>query len=121
MAIKRDKIDILFSRYVKLLADGYCQRCHKHLGIKSRGLHAAHCFSRGKKTVRFDRNNACALCYGCHRFLDGHPLEKTEFFINLLGLKGFQELDYRAHQPKKIDIEVIEADLKKKIQLLEGK
>ncbi len=117
--IKRDKTDALFSRYIKLLSDGYCQRCKKHLGIKSRGLHCAHCFSRGKKTVRFDRDNACALCYGCHRFLDHHPLEKTEFFINLLGLGEFQKLDYRAHQPKKIDIEAIERNLKKKIKLLE--
>lgn len=119
--MKRDKTDILFSRYIKLLSDGYCARCKKHFGIKSRGLHCAHCFTRGKRTVRFDRDNACALCYHDHMFLDHHPLEKTEFFINLLGLKEFQKLDYRAHHPIKIDIEKIEADLKTKIKLLEEK
>lgn len=117
--MKRDKLDILFSHYVKLLCAGICSRCHKYLGVKSRGLHCAHCFTRAKRCVRFDRDNATALCYGCHRYLDGRPSEKTEFFMELLGTKRFNVLDRRAHTPKKIDEEAIEKDLKERILLLE--
>lgn len=76
--MKRDKTDALFSRYIKLRSGGYCKRCGNYLGVHSRGLHCAHCFSRGKKSVRWDSDNAVALCYGCHRYLDQRPLEKTE-------------------------------------------
>lgn len=117
--IKRDKTDALFSRYIKLLSGGYCARCKKYFGIKSRGLHCAHYFTRGKRTVRFDKDNACALCYYDHIHLDHNPLEKQEFFRNLLGNKRFDALVLRAHKPIKIDVEAIQADLKEKIGLLE--
>ncbi len=119
MTLKRDKTDALFSRYIKLLSGGYCKRCKKYLGVKSRGLHCAHCFSRGKKSVRFDRDNAQALCYGCHRYLDGHPSEKMEFFMEILGTKRFNALDKKAHTPTKIDIAKIEEELKANIRKLE--
>lgn len=96
MTIKVDKLDALFSRFIRLRAGGYCQRCKKLLGMRSRGLHCAHYFSRGKKSVRWDKDNCASFCYGCHVYLDHHPLEKAEFFLELLGLKRFNELAKRA-------------------------
>ena len=118
--MKRDKTDALFSRFIKLLSGGICARCHKYLGVKSRGLHCMHWFSRGKKNIRFDRFNAAGGCYGCHRYLDQHPLEKTEFFLNLYGQAQFERLRWLADHPNKIDIQAIEADLKEKIKILGG-
>ena len=117
--MKRDKTDALFSHLIKLLSGGYCKRCEKYLGVNSRGLHCAHCFSRGKKSVRYDRDNAQALCYGCHRYLDQRPLEKQEFFRKILGNIGWDKLNAKANKPAKLNIEAIESDLKSKIKILE--
>lgn len=119
--IKVSPLDRLFSRFIKLLSGGYCTRCKKFFGINSRGLQCAHFHSRRKQSVRFDRDNATALCTGCHFFLDGRPLEKTEFFLELLGQDKFNALWERAKTlyPKP-DLEQIKQDLKEKIKMLEG-
>ncbi len=80
-------------------------------------------FSRGKLSTRWGRDNATALCYGCHRYLDHNPLEKQEFFRKLLGNKKFNELEKRANTPHKWtkqELEVLEIDLKAKIKKLEA-
>jgi hypothetical protein len=118
--MKRDKVDALFSKLIRLLADGNCQRCNKHLGMKSFGLHCAHWFSRAKKNIRWDRYNAASLCYGCHRYLDTHPLEKTEFFIKIYGQEQFKRLLHLNNHPEiKIDKDKIYEELKEKVRLLE--
>ncbi len=117
--MKRDKLDSLFSHYIKLLSGGYCAKCKKFFGLKSRGLHCAHYHSRGKKVVRWDRDNATSLCYYHHIYFDRHPTEKAEFWIGLIGQERFNALNERANKPQKPDIEAIEADLKEKIRILE--
>lgn len=123
--MKRDKVDAVMSRFIKLLSGGYCKRCHKFLGVNSKGLHNAHCFSRGKLSTRFEKDNCQALCYGCHRYLDQHPLIKQEFFREILGTEAFDNLAKLAETPatgkNKIDKELIYADLKNKVKFLEGK
>jgi hypothetical protein len=54
-------------------------------------------FGRGKPNTRFDPDNACALCYGCHRWLDTHPDLKREFFLEWLGPKAFDLLEVRSN------------------------
>ena len=119
--MKRDKLDVLFSHFIKLLSGGYCARCGKYLGVKSRGLHCMHFFSRAKISIRFDGKNAEAGCYGCLRYLDNPNLrlEKIEFFLNRIGQKEMERLQYLADHPIKIDREAIEKDLKEKIKFLE--
>ncbi len=118
--MKRDITDALFSKYVRLLDEGYCKRCKKYLGVNSQGLHCAHFHTRGKKNTRWDRDNATSLCYGCHRYLDQHHSEKTEFFMNLLGTKRFNELYERAKVLRpQIDIKALRKDLRTKIKILE--
>ncbi len=119
--MKRDKIDDLFSKYIRLLCAGICSKCHKYFGL-TRGLHCAHYHSRGKKSVRFYRGNATALCTHCHFYLDHNPLEKQEFFRKLLGTRQFNALEKRANTPRKWtkeELELLEADLKIKIRKLE--
>ena len=124
--MKRDKADILFSRYIKLLSVGECKRCGKYVGVNSRGLHCAHWRGRGRYTTRFERDNAQALCYGCHSYFDHHPDEKDDFFYNILGMKRGDEITRLSEKTLK-DLgltkeelkEQVEIELKEKIKQLE--
>jgi hypothetical protein len=40
---------------------------------------------RGKWSTRFNPNNGITGCYGCHSYLDTHPIEKEAFFRNYFG------------------------------------
>ena len=93
--IRRDAADIRFSKLIRERDAYTCQRCHKCLG-PSPGLHCAHMFSRRIKATRFDPDNACALDYGCHQYLDSHPNEKLAFFRGRLGSERFDALEARA-------------------------
>jgi hypothetical protein len=43
--------------------------------------------TRGGWLWRYDENNALALCYGCHRYVDQHRDEKDKLFLAHLGDK----------------------------------
>lgn len=58
-------------------------------------------FGRGKASTRFDPDNAAALCFGCHRWLDTHPDLKREFFRERLGDRAFDLLEIRANTPSR--------------------
>ena len=101
--MKRDAKDAKFSKMIRE-RDGYrCQRCKMQHVPNSQGLHSAHMFSRGKLRTRFDPENACALCYGCHRYLDQHPDEKRMFFRLRLGDEAFEALERRSNGTKITD------------------
>ena len=92
MRIKRDKLDIMVSRFVKL-RDKWCQRCGG-----SGGLQTSHFWGRAKKSVRWDEENICLLCFGCHQYFHANPAEHTEFFKKRLG-PGYDLLLVRARTP----------------------
>jgi hypothetical protein len=125
--MKRDKTDSLFSRYVRMLCDFTCKRCGKKHAPNSQGLHCAHWRSRGKWTTRFERDNATALCRGCHSYLDNNPSERDEFFYKILGTKRALEIITLSNKTLK-DIGLtkeslkkqVDADLKNKLRRLEG-
>ena len=125
MGIKRDKYDVAFSRFIKLLSGGYCKRCHSYVGVNSRGLHAAHCFSRQRQSVRLYKKNSTALCHGCHRYLDRaeNRGKKMEFFQSILTQSEWAELVRMSDMTSKdlkIDKEEIYKKLKEDIKLLEA-
>lgn len=99
--MKRSADDRRFSREIRERDNHTCQRCGTSYPDKSKGLHCAHMFSRGKLATRFDPANARALCYGCHRYLDTHPNEKREFFKEWLGEEAFAALELRSNVPYK--------------------
>ena len=101
MKIKITKLDALFSKYVRLLSGGYCKRCKKYVGYQK--LHNAHFHSRRKHSVRWDTENTAPLCYGCHSYVDGNPLKKIEFFLEVLGQDRFNKLNERAENLTKVD------------------
>ena len=123
--MKRDKADILFSRYIRLLSGGECKRCEEH--PKPQGLHCAHWQGRGKWTTRYERDNCQALCYGCHTYFDHHRTLKDEFFRNILGVQRAQEIILLSNKTlkdlgltKKTLKEKVIIELKEKIKLLEN-
>lgn len=116
MNIKISPLDRVFSQYVRFLSGGYCKKCHKYFG---KGLHTAHFHSRRKHSVRWDLDNVCALCYGCHSKLDGEPYEKIEFWLGLLGQERLAALDKRAESLKKVDKEALLCHYKSKLKEIE--
>lgn len=91
--VKRPAVDRRFSDAIRK-RDGRCIKCGSE-----QNLQAAHYISRRYKTLfkGFDKHtgwncclkhtetNACALCPGCHDFVDSHPSEKDAFFRGLIG------------------------------------
>jgi hypothetical protein len=114
------KLDGLFSKFIRLRADGKCQHCGKEVGFKR--LNCMHFISRRILSTRWDTENALAGCPGCHFYLDEHPYEKTDFFKKYLGSDKFEELCIRGNVITHggIDRDALEAELKEKIKVLEG-
>ena len=59
------------------------------------GLHCSHYYGRGRYSVRFDPDNAVALCYGCHRHVGSNPSDHLDFIRERLGPDKFRELTQR--------------------------
>jgi len=139
MNIKINPLDQLFSDFIRTRDNWQCQRC-KDKGrnsffkpplriIKktnkyherhrpSTGLHNMHCFSRGNQSTRFDEKNGIAGCYGCHSFLDSHPLEKHDFFKDKIGEKAFKDLKLKSNTSAKIDRQKIKEHYQLKLKKL---
>ena len=116
MKIKIDKLDVLFSKLIRLLAGGKCEYCEKSF----KRLECSHFHGRRKRSVRYDTDNACALCFSCHTYLGSNPYVHTEWFKKRLGWEKFEALNIRAEIPMKVDREKMEAELKEATKLLGG-
>lgn len=82
----RNKADRLFSRMIRE-RDAACQSC----GSRD-GLQCAHVFSRRYLKVRWNPDNAMALCSGCHVSFTHNPIAWEDFCIKRLGEKKYREL-----------------------------
>ena len=93
---KRWAQDKVFSEYIRTRDNWTCQRCQKYYNPeesnKRMGLHCSHYYGRGKWSVRFDPDNAVALCYGCHRYLGSNPADHLDFIKKRLGKEKFDRL-----------------------------
>jgi hypothetical protein len=47
--------------------------------------------------TRFDPENALALCYGCHQFIDSHAAEKETLFRLRFGNEAYDRVAALAH------------------------
>lgn len=95
MAIKITPADKWFSMCVRLRAGWKCERCGSQ--PDRRGLHCSHFHGRGKWAVRFDPDNAEALCMGCHLYLTANPAEHRARMALKLGPWRFEALQERAN------------------------
>jgi len=102
MAIKRTKYDRVFSDYIRTRDGWTCQRCGKYYNPdesnKRMALHCSHYYGRGRYSVRFEPDNAVALCYGCHRFLGSNPADHLDFIRERLGEKKFRLLTKKRNE-----------------------
>ena len=115
LKIKIDPLDRLFSEYIRKLSKGYCERCGAYYGWQR--LQCCHFHTRGEKAIRWDEDNACACDFGCHQYLDSHPLEKVEFFQKRLG-KRFDLLNARRRTMGRPDKSALTLYFKTKIKEL---
>lgn len=118
MKIKIDPLDKLFSCFIRLRANGVCQRCGKYKTMDQ--LQCAHFHGRRKQSVRYDESNALGLCFYCHRMIDENPIDKTEFFRKILGETEYRKVNIRAEIPQRPDRIAIKMYLTEKIKQLNG-
>ena len=118
--MKLSNLDKLFSEVIRKRAISRvngCERCltQKHDTLKDSGdtfyaymyLECSHFWGRGKRSVRYDEENAAGLCHGCHRYFTSHPAEHYQWFLERLGQVHFDFLATRARRPQKIDENLI--------------
>ena len=67
------------------------------------------------KSVRWDEENAIALCFGCHQYLGSHPVEHVRLFQERLGIITLDLLECRAYQTHKPDKKALELYYSKKL------
>lgn len=58
--------DKAFSNFIRSRANWCCERCGTQYEPNTRGLQCSHHFSRRYYNIRYDPDNAVALCYNCH-------------------------------------------------------
>ena len=89
-----------WSKYIRTRDMWTCQRCSKQYDPPTSALHCSHFWSRGNWSVRFDEENTEALCYGCHSYLGGNPVEFHKYYLEKLGQERFDALEKRKNTPK---------------------
>ena len=89
-----------WSKYIRTRDMCTCQRCSKQYDPPTSALHCSHFWSRGNWSVRFDEDNTEALCYGCHSYLGGNPVEFHKYYLEKLGQERFDALEKRKNTPK---------------------
>jgi hypothetical protein len=75
--IKKWAADDWFSKCIRLAQDHVCERC------KREATDCAHIYTRRIVALRWDKDNALALCRGCHRHFEEQPLEMTPFLESI--------------------------------------
>lgn len=81
------KLDSLWGKAVKM--QGYCSYCGKR--PPEVVLHPHHIYSRRHFSTRWDIENGCCLCSGCHLFFAHKDVQ--EFADWLRNRKGAEELE----------------------------
>ena len=100
--VKPNKVDTLFSKWIRSRDGWKCQRCGGEYEPPTRALHCSHYYRRGIHATRYDPENALALCYGCHILLEGDKQGAyKDLMICWLGELGFAELVIRASKTVK--------------------
>ena len=89
-----------WSKFIRTRDMWTCQRCSKQYDPPTSALHCSHFWSRGNWSVRFDEDNTEALCYGCHSYLGGNPVEFHKYYLEKLGQERFDALEKRKNTPK---------------------
>ena len=117
MRVKINPTDKLFSQYMRLKSKGICERCGQYKGYTH--LQVSHFHGRRKRNTRWDEENCCVLCMGCHMYLHANPSEHVKFFQERLGQQAFDKLNIRAQFRHKVDEPAVILYLREKLKELE--
>jgi len=125
--VKRKPADDEFSKCVRASANYTCERCGTYYGPGHAGLHCSHNFSRRHRTIRWCKENALSLCYGCHSWFGGNPADSGRWLEEKLGESALEVLrekrDSRVKVPKTEEKEIAahyRKELKKIQSLIDG-
>ena len=83
--MKTSPADQAFSKCIRAAADYKCQKCGKQYDKSSTGLHCSHNFSRRHRTIRWCKDNAMSICFSCHQWIGGEPLDSGKWIESVLG------------------------------------
>lgn len=82
-------------------------RCKSPVKFNDKGLpvshQASHFQGRRKENTRFDPENVCCLCSGCHSYLGSNPAEHYQFQVKLLGQEKVDEVVLKSNMYRKKD------------------
>ena len=119
MKIKLRKSDKLFTQITRFRFNYTCQKCGREYDENESlyNLGVSHYYGRSRESVRFNNDNTTLLCnLPCHRKWEGEERgDYTEYMIERLGQKGFEELTKRANSYRKRDDRAMEAILKERL------
>ena len=122
MRTKIKPADTWFSKCVREASDWTCGCCGKKHEKGSTGLHNSHHYSRRHRTVRWCSQNTMALCFSCHQWFGGNPLESGRWLEALLGETHIGILDEKKNcgvKVSKIEEKEIATHYKAELQKLE--
>jgi hypothetical protein len=95
--------DSWFSKCVRLSANYTCQKCGKvYSQDEARGLDCSHIFGRRHRSVRWAKENAIALCVGCHRWWHENPTESGLWLRSVIGEGAYSLLVEKKNQCAKV-------------------
>lgn len=102
------KLDAVFSQWVRRSnADefgmAHCVTCNARKHYKE--LHAGHCFSRKKFSVRFSEMNVFPQCPRCNLYGQGEQLLFTRFLDSKFGEGTAERLLIESNQMRKYSVE----------------
>lgn len=106
MAIKRDRLDSIFSLLVRERAGNVCE--HTGQPASAVQLECAHIWGRRNKSVRWHPLNAVSLSHYSHRFFTENPAAFIDWVKNRMGERAYEELERLARQPRKFTPREIE-------------
>ncbi len=99
MKTRRDKLDDCFSLLVRGRVNFTCEVCSRYFPEGQRqSLHCSHHFSRRKRSIRWNPDNASAACFSCHQKLGENPVLFHDWIKGHLGDEKFAALRVQAER-----------------------
>ena len=116
--------DSYFSKCIRASNDYVCDRCKKQYDKSSTGLHCSHNFSRRHRTIRWCKENCIPLCYSCHQWFGGEPLDSGKWLEDFIGIGTVELLREKMNSKvkvSKLEEKEIAAHYRKQLKIIEDK
>jgi len=92
MGIKITPADKAFSKCIRAANNYTCYKCGTVYNKSSTGLHCSHNFGRRHRTIRWCKENALSMCFGCHSWFEENPADSGQWLIDEIGEGAVQIL-----------------------------